>query len=421
MTAFERTTLPNGVRVLMAPMSHVESTACYVMLEAGSRYETAETNGVAHFVEHMLFCGTPRRPSVRALAGEVDAIGGLFNAGTNKEWTQYFVKCASDYAPQALDVLADMLRNSLLEQSEVEREKGVIIEEIRAKFDAPRDYVDENLELLMYGDTPLGRFKIGSEATVTSTTRDTLLAFIRSLYAPSRMIVGLAGRVDGDLAGTVESLFGDLDPDAGDHRVEEAGREAANGRVLLESKPIDQAYLCVGVRAYPASHSDRHAVQLLATVLGGGMSSRLSEELTMRRGLAYTVFAVSHSHTDAGALWAQGGVNVDKVDEAITVMTDELRRLAEEPVPAAELEKARNYAKGRFAFSIETPQGIIGHGLRGEILHGRAREPAEVLAALDAVTADDLHRVAQDLLGGGFYISLIGPYDDRERFERLVA
>jgi predicted Zn-dependent peptidase len=244
---------------------------------------------------------------------------------------------------------------------------------------------------------------------------------MRSLYAPSRMIVGLAGRVDDGLVGTVESLLGDLEGTPAAGVIEAAVAGPANGRVLVESKPIDQAYVCLALRAYPASHPDRYAVQLIATVLGGGMSSRLSEELTMRRGLAYTVFAVSHSHTDAGALWAQGGVNVDKVDDAITVMMDELRQLAEEPVPSEELEKARNYAKGRFAFSMETPQGIIGHGLRGEILHGRAREPEDVLAGLDAVTAADIQRVAQDLLGGGFYLSLIGPYDDPARFERLVS
>ena len=420
MTVFRRTTLSNGVRVISAPMEHVQSTACYVMLESGSRYDTTGDQGLAHFVEHMLFCGTPRRPSVRALTGEVDAIGGLFNAGTGKEHTFYYVKCASEYAPQALDVLADMLRNSLFEPGEVERERGVITEEIRAKFDAPRDYVDEYFELLVYGDTPLGRIRIGTEATVAAIPRDTLLDFVGRLYEPSRLVVGLSGRLDEALFGRVEELFGDLS--GPDHRVPTPDGASAGGeRVMLESKPIDQAHICLGVRAYPLTHPDRYAVWLLQTILGGGMSSRLTEELTMQRGLAYSVFTVDQSHSDAGAFWAQGGVNVDKVDEAITTIVEELRRVAEERVPAEELEKARNYAKGRFVFSTETPQGLIMHALLDEVLEGHVREPQEVLGAMDAVTADDVLRVAKDLTADGFYLSIIGPFDDQDRFERLIA
>jgi predicted Zn-dependent peptidase len=192
-------------------------------------------------------------------------------------------------------------------------------------------------------------------------------------------------------------------------------------RVLMDSKPIEQAQLCLGVRAYPEHHPDHQAVRLLSTVLGGGMSSRLAEELVMRRGLAYSVFTVAFSHSDAGAVWAQGGVNVDKVDDAIQVVLEEFRRMAEEPVPAEELDKARNYSKGRFVFSTETPQGLITHALWDEILLGRVREPDEVLAAMDAVTADDVQRVAQDLLPGGFYLSIVGPFDDPARFQQLIT
>jgi predicted Zn-dependent peptidase len=419
VTVFERTTLPNGVRVLSAPMAHLQSTAVYVMFNAGARFETPETNGVAHFVEHMLFCGTPRRPSVRALTGEVDAIGGLFNAGTAKEYTFYYVKCASQYATQAVDVLADMIGNSLFDEGEIEREKKVIIEELRAKLDAPRDYVDENLERLVYAGSSLGPLKIGTFETISAVGRDTLVEWAERHYEPSRTVVGIAGRVDDAVVEAVGELFRDLD---GTRAPDPEPFTASNGsRVLLETKPIDQAHLCVGVRAYPLTHPDRYVVHLLSTVLGGGMSSRLTEELTMRRGLAYTVYSVSHSHSDAGLLYAQGGFNVDKVDEAITTIVDEFRKIADEPVGAAELEKARNYAKGRFVFGIETPQGIINNGLRGEVLEGGAREPADVLADFDAVTVDDLQRVARDVLSDGFYVSLIGPFDDAAHVESLIT
>jgi predicted Zn-dependent peptidase len=420
MTVIERTTLPNGVRVLAAPMDHVQSTACYVMIATGSRYETTATDGAAHFVEHMLFCGTPTRPTVRALTGEVDAIGGLFNASTGKEYTMYYVKCASEYAPQALDVLADMIRNSLFEESEVEREKGVIVEEIRAKFDNPSDYVDENYELLVYGDTPLGWIRIGSEESVGALDRDTLVEFAGRYYEPSRIVVGLSGRIDDGLVQKVEELFGDL---AGEPAPPFAAFEpVTNGsRVLLDTKPTDQVQLCLGFRAYPYGHPDKYAVRLLATVLGGGMSSRLTEELTMRRGLAYSIYTVALSHTDAGTMFAQGGVNVAKVDDALSTIVEELRRTADEPVPSDELEKARNYAKGRFVFSVETPQGLLMHGLVDEVVTGSIREPDTVLAALDAVTADDVQRVAREMVDRGLYLSLVGPFDDPARFEKLIA
>jgi predicted Zn-dependent peptidase len=420
VSVYERRTLSNGVRILSAPMAHAQSTACYVMLAAGSRYETPETNGVAHFVEHMLFCGTPRRPTVRALTGEVDAIGGLFNAATSKEYTFYYVKCASEYAPQALDVLADMLENSLFDPGEVEREKGVIVEELRATNDTPRDYVDEIFEQLLYGDTPLGRRTIGTEEKVKAVTRDTCLDYVNRLYEPSRMVVGLAGHVDDGIVAKVEELFGGLAgrPAPGP---EPQGDSSGEGRVALDTKTSDQAHLCLGVRAYPLAHPDRYVIQQLAAVLGGGMSSRLTEEVTMRRGLAYSISAINQAHTDAGSLWAQAGVNVDKIDDAIETIAAELRKMAAEPVPQDELEKARTFTKSRFVFSIETPQGILRHALRREALEGAVPEPTEILAGVDAVTAGDIQRVSGDLLDGGLWLAVIGPYDDPGRFERLIA
>jgi len=405
--------------VIAAPMDSVQSTACYFMLEAGSRYERAEDQGLAHFVEHMVFCGTPRRPTRKALAGEVDAIGGLFNASTGKEGTYFYVKCASEYAPQALDVLTDMLRNSLFSQADLEREKSVIIEEMRAKFNNPSDYVDENFELLVYGDTPLGRIRIGTEETVGGMTRDRIIDFAGRMYEPSRLVVGLAGRLDDSLLVRLEELIGDLDGTRGP----DFAPATPNGgpRVLLDSKPIDQARLCLGVRTYAESSPNRPAVQLLGTVLGAGMSSRLYEELIIRRGLAYSISMVAFNHSDTGALWAQGGVNMDKVDEAITVIAGELRRTAEEPIPNEELEKARTYAKSRFVFSTETPQNLLVRALWDEVKGGGVREPEQHLDALNAVTAEDVQRVAADILGGGLYLSIIGSYDDAARFERLLA
>jgi predicted Zn-dependent peptidase len=419
VATFERTTLGNGVRVLTAPMSHAQSVSCFVMFAAGSRYETASTSGIAHFAEHMFFKGTERRPTARAIAGEIDGIGGEFNAFTGKEYTGYYVKCAAETRDTALDVLVDMLRNSRFDADEIEREKGVIVEEMNMYFDTPRDFVGGVYETLLYGDQPLGWDIIGRQETVRAATRETFTSYLDAWYAPERMVVGLGGRIGDDLTGKLEELLGDIEPRGTESAVPVA--IPANGSpVRLHTKQSDQAHLVIGARGYPLGTPDRYVVQLMTTVLGGGMSSRLFTEVRERRGLAYYVFAVSNGYTDAGTVFARAGVDLNRVDDAVTTIVAELRRMAEETVPADELEKARAFAKGRFVLGLESPHGTIMFGLRREILEGRVAEPDEVLAGLDAVTAQDVQRVAQDILGGRLYLAAIGPFDDAERFEALL-
>jgi predicted Zn-dependent peptidase len=419
---FERHRLDNGLRILTADMPQVQSVTCMIMLAAGSRYETPDTNGIAHFAEHMFFKGTERRPTAREIGMEVDALGAEFNAFTSKEYTGYYIKCAADYRDPALDVLVDMLRHSKFEPEEIEREKGVIVEEMNMYYDTPRDFIGGVYDDLLYGDQPLGWDVIGRKETVRAATRETFLDYIGHWYKPERMVVGLAGRLDGDALGSVERLLGDLTP-------EETGAPAptdVNGdngnRVAIHRKDSDQAHLCLGVRSYPLVHPDRYALQMLGTILGTGMSSRLFSEVRERRGLAYYVFAANQSYTDAGSLYSQAGVDIARVDEAVETIAREFRRLAEEEVPAEELEKARALAKGRFVLRLENPQGMVLFGLTRAVLEGAAVEPDEVLAGLDAVTADDVQRVAQDVIGSnGVNLALIGPLEGEERFEELLA
>jgi predicted Zn-dependent peptidase len=420
VSVFERTRLSNGVRVLTAPMDHAQSVACFVMLAAGSRYETAETNGIAHFAEHMFFKGTERRPTARAIAGEIDGIGGEFNAFTGKEYTGYYVKCAAESRDVALDVLVDMLRNSRFEPEEIEREKGVIIEEMNMYFDTPRDYIGSVYESLLYGDQPLGWDVIGRKETVRSATRETFTSYLDRWYRPERMVIGLGGRLGDGLVERLDQLFGDLE--TRDTGLADPVVLPENGRpVKIHTKQSDQAQIVIGARSYPIGHPDRYALQLVATVLGGGMSSRLFTEVRERRGLAYYVFGTNHSYTDAGSLYAQAGVDLNRIDDAVKTIVDELRKIASEPVPPEELEKARSYAKGRFVLQLETPRGLIVFGLRREVLLGEADEPEDVLAGLSAVTAEDVQRVAADVLGGRLHLALIGPFDDPTRFEPLLA
>ncbi len=401
MATFERTTLSNGVRVLTAAMPHAQSVSCFLFYAAGSRYETKETNGIAHFAEHMFFKGTERRPQSRDITSEIDAIGGEFNAFTGKEYTGYYVKCAAEQRDVALDVLVDMLRNSKFDPEEIDREKGVIVEEMNMYFDTPRDFIGGVYDELLYGDQPLGWDIIGTKDTVRSATRDTFLDYLEPLVQagahggrprrPDRRRPPRAAR------GAARRRPGGRDARAGD-----GVRIPSNGgpQVRVHTKQSDQAHLILGARSYALGHPDRYALQLLATVLGGGMSSRLFTEVRERRGLAYYVFGTNNSYTDAGSLYAQAGVDINRIDDAVETIVAELRKIAEEPVPADELEKARNSAKGRFVLQLESPHGTILFGLRREVLEGEAIDPADVLAGLDAVTAEDVQRVAQDVIGG---------------------
>jgi predicted Zn-dependent peptidase len=419
VTVFQRDTLDNGLRVLTADLPYAQSVAVLVMLAAGSRYETEQNSGIAHFSEHMFFKGTEKRPSAKEIAGAIDAIGGEFNAFTGKEYTAYYVKCAAEHRDVALDVLVDMLRNARFEEEEIEREKGVIVEEMNMYYDTPRDFIGGVYETLLWGDQPLGRDIIGNKETVRGATRDTFRGYLDRWYKPSRMVLGVAGRIGDGLLEQAQELLGDL-PDADTGEPEPTALHA-NGRVSLHTKQSEQAHVSLGVHSLPLDHPDRYAIQLLATVLGGGMSSRLFSEVRERRGLAYYVYGLNHSYTDAGTLYSQAGVDIKRIDDAVSTIASELLKTATEPLPADELEKARNFAKGRFVLQLESPQGLMLFGLRKEVLERRLPDPDEILRGLDAVTSDDITRVASELITTDrLRLAVVGPFDDASRFEPLL-
>ena len=290
-------------------------------------------------------------------------------------------------------------------------------------FDTPRDYIGGVYDTLMFGDQPLGWDIIGRKETVRAAKRETFLDYIDRWYKPSRTVVGIAGRLDANTRDEVARLLGDIE--AADTPPVPPLQPLPNGdgpHVRVHTKASDQAHLVLGVPSRPLDHPDRYILQILATVLGGGMSSRLFTEVRERRGLAYYVYAINHAYTDVGSLHSQAGVDINRIDEAVTTIVDELKRIVDEEVPADELEKAKNFAKGRFVLQLENPQGLILFGLRREVLEGAAVEPDDVLARIDAVTAADVQRVAQEVVGSNaLRLALIGPFEDAERFEKLLA
>ena len=422
MSVYERAILSNGIRVVTAPMPHAHSVTCVVMIGAGSRYETAETRGIAHFAEHMFFKGTEKRPSPREISRVIDSIGGAQNAATNKEYTLYYVRCGAEQRDVALEWLVDILRNSKFDAGDIEREKGVVVEELNMYADTPRDIIDSIYEEHLYGENPLGWEILGTEETVRSADRERFLDYLGRWYTPDRIVVGVAGDVGERLVETLEELLGDMHGEAAGAPAPATAAPSKRPRVRVQHKASEQAHLCLGVLSKPIDHPDRYTLHLLATILGGGSSSRLFTEVREERGLAYYVNAYADSYTDTGTLYAQAGVDLARVDDAVETIARELKRIVEDPVADDELELGRNFAKGRFVLQTETPQGLIMFGLRREVLEGEAVDPEVLLAGLDAVTAEDLQRVAQETLGAqGLNLALIGPFEDPARFEALLA
>ncbi len=376
---FEKTVLPNGLRVLTAPMPQTKSVACFVMVAAGSRYETKDTNGIAHFAEHMFFKGTERRPSARDIAGEIDTIGGEFNAFTGKEYTGYYVKCAAEHRDVALDVLVDMLRHSKFEPEEIDREKGVIIEEMNMYYDTPRDYLEGVYDELLYGDQPLGWDIIGTKETVRGATREKFLGYLDRWYRAHRMVAGIAGNVGDDAVARLEDLLGDV-PDgeitqpepvewSQDQRAREGLFEAVGPgahpprRALVPDRPSGS------LRALRARHDPRRR-HVVAPVQRGARAPRARLlHLRLQPGL--------HRRRDAVRPGRRGHRAHRRGDPTVVA---EFARIGREPVSDDELSKAKSFSRGRLVLSLEDPRGTIMFGLRSEVLEGAVREPDEVLA-----------------------------------------
>ncbi len=418
---FEFDTTSNGVRLLTAHNDSSPSATALVMFGVGSRFEEARQSGIAHFAEHMFFKGTERRPTARDISVEIDGIGGDFNAFTGKEYTGYYVKCAAEHLDLAVDVLADMLLHSKFDPEEIEREKGVILEEMAMYRDLPQRYVGTVYDDLLYGDTPLGWDIIGSDEVIKGADQALFRSFTDRWYTANRTVVGLAGNVSRSARDAVAEKFLAL-PGANEGTRLAATWSQDGPRVKLHHKESEQAHLLLGVRAPGLADEDRYALGVMNAILGGGMSSRLFTEVRERRGLCYYVYSHHDAYTDAGSLVVAAGVDTGRIDLAITTILEELFKLAEEGPDEAEFTKAKNYLKGKFVLGIEDTRGLIMFGARREAVEGGYWEPAKALAAIDAITMDDVRRVATRVFDREqLNLAIVGPYEDEERFRKLLA
>lgn len=414
-------TLKNGLTLITIPMPHVDSVTTLVSVGAGSRYESRKINGISHFLEHMFFKGSKKYPTAEVIATLVDGIGAVNNAATSKEWTFYWIKSSAKHVELATDLLSSMLKESLLDKSEIEREKGVIIEELRMYRDNPTRYIWDLYEQLQFGDQPLGWDIGGDEKTIMGVSQPDFEKYVDSLYAPENMALVFAGKLPKNIDEMAEKYFADL-PKRNSFKVPAYKKtEQTKSRVHAYYKKTDQANLVLGVEAYDRHDPRRFAARILATILGEGMSSRLFMQVRERRGLAYHVSADHESYIDTGMFVASAGIKLEKIEEGLKVIKDELEATTKTPVTMDEMKKAKEMIRGRLALRSESTNFLAEHFGVQFILDQELMPFEEYLKQIDAVTVEDVMAVAKDLFRREKYnLQLIGPFKSTTKFEKII-
>ncbi len=398
--------LENGLTLLTESMPHVRSVAVGVWLKRGSRHETPEQTGISHFIEHMVFKGTKNRTAER-IAAEVDSIGGYMDAFTAKEYASFHLKVLDEHLPLAIDILGDVVLNPLFDPLEMAKEKKVIFEEINMVEDTPDDLVMELFTQAFWPDHPLGRPILGTKRSVETFRRQDLASFFKRVYHPGNIVIAAAGNLDhGRTRALVRRHFGALT----DGRTPRNGHAPkARARIVTRAKKeLEQVHLCLGTRAYPQAHRDRYGTYILNTVLGGSMSSRLFQNVREKRGLVYSISSGVSAYSDAGILSVYAGTSLDSVDQVVRLTVEEFRKLQGERLPAEELRRAKDHLKGSLMLSLENTGSRMSHLARQEIYFGRQIDLDELLAGIEAVSADDVQRIANELLGGPLGASVLG-------------
>jgi predicted Zn-dependent peptidase len=392
------TRLPNGVRVLSEELPDLGSVTTGIWVENGSRYETPGQAGISHFLEHLFFKGTERRTAAQ-IAEEIDAVGGVINAFTGKEYTCYYTKVLREHLPLALDVLGDIFHHSRFAQEEIDRERSVIIQEISQVEDTPDDYVHDLFSQAFWPGHPLSRPIAGSAATVGPLQRADFVRFMEARYRPDRVIVAAGGALKHDeLVDVVARSFGDL---VGSAERVDGGPPQATAGVSVHEKPLEQMHVCLGAPGIRQGDDDRYAAHLMNLALGGGMSSRLFQEVRERRGKAYSVYSFLSSYLDAGYVGVYVGTSPEWVREVVDIVQQEMRRVCAEGLKPDELRRTKNQMKGNLLLGLETSDSRMSRIAKNEIYYGRDVPIDEVATNIDAVTNDEIVRVANRLFPTG--------------------
>ncbi|MFC1613133.1 M16 family metallopeptidase [Patescibacteria group bacterium] len=411
--------LQNGLKILTVPIKNTKTATVLVMVKIGSKYEIKKNSGVSHFLEHLFFKGTKKRPTTLDIGKEFDQIGGEYNAFTSHEYTGFYAKVNSTHLNIALDVISDILLNSKFDQKEIDKEKGVIIEEINMYNDAPMQYVETLWNRCLYENQPAGWDILGTKDTVTGISRKDIVDYYKKNYTSKNVVVCVAGDVLGGAStspltkggsrGVIEKYF--KFPSSGTiNKKLKVKISQTKPEILFHHKKTDQTHLMLGVRGYDMFNKDRFALKLLSIILGSGMSSRLFTEIREKRGLAYYVYTTTDNDTDTGYLVTGAGLDNSKVDEAIKVILGEYKNIKQSGVSAEELKKAKEYYKGKTVLSMESSDAWASFYTAQELLRDKTFELDDIFAKIDKVSLSDIKRVAKDVfVNKKLNLALIGP------------
>ncbi|MCZ6451133.1 MAG: pitrilysin family protein [Deltaproteobacteria bacterium] len=403
---FAKTVLDNGIRILSEERPGARSVSLGIWVENGSRHESRHQSGISHFIEHLLFKGTERR-SATQIAEEMDTVGGVLNAFTGKETTCYYAKVLDENLPLAIDLLSDLFLHSVFDGEEIERERSVVFQEISQAEDTPEDYVHDLFSLDFFGDHPLGRPICGEVATVSSFQREDFLNFVRGRYLPGRVIIVAAGNCrHNDL---VERLAKDFSALKARPVTEHLSPVQFHSGVVRHSKPLEQVHLCFGFAGIHHSHEKRYVAYLLNTHLGGGMSSRLFQEIREKRGKAYSIYSFMSSYRDVGYLGIYAGTKSDWVEEVVDVITTICRRFIEEEISEEDLARAKSQVIGNTILGLESSDSWMSHLARNEIYFGKAISMEEISEGIRVVSREDIIDLAREIFRPeGMALTLLG-------------
>jgi len=416
----QRTTLDNGLRVITADMPHTHSVSICIFIGVGSRYETEPQAGVSHFIEHLLFKGTPKYTTAREISEAIEGVGGILNGGTDKEITLYWCKVAQPHFRLALDVLADMLLHSKFDPADIENERQVIIEEINMGKDSPPQLVDMLIDELLWPGHPLGRDIAGSKESVAAITQDMMLDYLAHQYLPSNTVVSIAGDLKHqEMATAVGQALGHW-ASRQPHSEYLAYKEREFPRLRIERKDTEQAHLCLALSGLSLLHPQRYTLDLLNVILGEGMSSRLFTEIRDRLGLAYSIHSYVEHFFDTGSVTVHAGVEPKNLPVAIKAILEQLSQL-KETVPESELTKAKELIKGRLLLRMEDSRSVAGWMGGQEILTERILSVDQVTSIIDAITAEELRQLAQELLiDSQLRLAVVGPVAEDKPLAELL-
>jgi predicted Zn-dependent peptidase len=415
---FNKTVLKNGLRIITVPMTDNPSVTVLVMVEAGSKYETKDQNGISHFLEHMVFKGTPKRPKASDISRELDSLGAQYNAFTTQEFTGYYAKVASSKLDEALDVVGDMYMNPLFEEAEINKEKGVIIEEVRMYNDLPQRKVQEVLSLLMFGDQPAGWSVLGTEDNIRKFSRADFIKYRNDHYVSSAATVLVAGSFDEKtIVSKVEEVFGGVVDDAKKTKLAIVEDQKVPA-VKAFYKETDQTHLVIATRTFAISDKRIPAMTVLTTILGGGMSSRLFSKLRDEMGICYYIRAAHDPFTDHGDLSISAGVDNARVEEAVREILKQCLMLKNELVGEVELKKVKDYISGTTLLELETSEARAEYCGFQEILKQEVETPEEFMKKINAITAVDVKKLAEQIfVDNGLNMAIVGKFKDGAIFK----